>query len=232
MSSYVFAPARTVSLPVHGVAQRFPVNRVFCVAQNYAQHAVEMGSSGREDPFFFMKPASSVVPVAAGTVQPVPYPSGTQSLHHEVELVVALGRCGSNVDPARAEELIYGYAVGLDLTRRDLQTALKAKGRPWEVAKGFEASGPVGPIMPREQVGTLVHGGIRLSVDGEERQSGDLDQMIWNVNEIISHLSRHWSLVAGDIVFTGTPAGVGAVVRGNHLQGSIDGLDGIQVELV
>ena len=146
--------------------------------------------------------------------------------------MVALGRCGSNVDPARAEELIYGYAVGLDLTRRDLQTALKAKGRPWEIAKGFEASGPVGAIMPREQVGTLVRGGIRLSVDGEERQSGDLDQMIWNVNEIISHLSRHWSLVAGDIVFTGTPAGVGAVVRGNHLQGSIDGLDGIQVELV
>ena len=145
---------------------------------------------------------------------------------------MALGRCGSNVDPARAEELIYGYAVGLDLTRRVLQTALKAKGRPWEIAKGFEASGPVGAIMPREQVGTLVHGGIRLSVDGEERQSGDLDQMIWNVNEIISHLSRHWSLVAGDIVFTGTPAGVGAVVRGNHLQGSIDGLDGIQVELV
>ncbi len=232
MSSYVFAPARTVSLPVHGVTQRFPVNRVFCVAQNYAQHAVEMGSSGREDPFFFMKPASSVVPVAAGTAQPVPYPSGTQSLHHEVELVVALGRCGSNVDPARAEELIYGYAVGLDLTRRDLQAALKAKGRPWEVAKGFEASGPVGPITPREQVGTLVRGGIRLSVDGEERQSGDLDQMIWNVSEIISHLSRHWSLAAGDIVFTGTPAGVGAVVRGNHLQGSIDGLDAIQVELV
>ena len=165
-------------------------------------------------------------------MQPVPYPSGTQSLHHEVELVVALGRCGANVDPARAEELIYGYAVGLDLTRRDLQAALKAKGRPWEIAKGFEASGPVGTIMPREQVGTLVHGGIRLSVDGEARQSGDLDQMIWSVNEIISHLSRHWSLVAGDIVFTGTPAGVGAVVRGNHLQGSIDGLDAIQVELV
>ncbi|MDO4636321.1 MAG: fumarylacetoacetate hydrolase family protein [Lautropia sp.] len=230
--SYIFTPARITSIPIHGVDARFPVHRVFCVGQNYSLHAQEMGASGREDPFFFMKPASSVVPVTAGTVSTVPYPGDTQSLHHEVELVVAIGQRGANIGPEQAMDFVYGYAVGIDLTRRDLQSVLKSQGRPWEIAKGFEASAPVGSISPKTRTGQLAQGNICLAVDGIMRQTGNLDQMIWSVEGIIHHLSRHWTLTPGDLVFTGTPAGVGAVARGNHLLATIDGLDALQIQLV
>lgn len=229
---HVFEPMPVPAVPVHGENATFAVHRVFCVGQNYADHAVEMGASGREAPFFFMKPPSSLVPVASGREGQVPYPDGTQSLHHEAELVVAIGLQGADIDTSEAADFIYGYAVGLDLTRRDLQAALKEKGRPWEIAKGFEASGPIGPITPKEKTGELVRGGIRLDVNGQTRQHGDLGQMIWRVNEIIAHLSRHWMLMPGDLVFTGTPAGVSAIERGDVLSARIDGLEALQVKIV
>lgn len=229
--SYVFAPAAPISLAVSGTDQRLPVNRVFCVGQNYAKHAQEMGSSGREAPFFFMKPARSVVPVAAGETASVPYPGGTRSLHHEVELVVVIGQAGHDVSAADAPSLVYGHAVGLDLTRRDLQAALKEKGRPWEVAKAFEASAPVGPVTPLAQTGWLSDVPIRLSVNGQPRQAGNIDEMIWPVADIIAQLSQHWHLQPGDLIFTGTPEGVGAVERHDVLQAEVDGLPSLNIRL-
>ena len=230
---HVFEPMPLPAIPVHGLANAtFAVHRVFCVGQNYADHAVEMGSSGREAPFFFMKPASSLVPVAEDRVAQVPYPDGTQSLHHEVELVVAIGLQGADISVSEAADFIYGYAVGLDLTRRDLQAELKAKGRPWEIAKGFEASGPIGPITPKEQCGERSAGSIRLDVNGQVRQQGNLDQMIWRVPEIIAHLSQHWMLMPGDLIFTGTPAGVGALARGDELSAQVEGLQTLQARIV
>lgn len=230
--SFIFEPALITSLPIVGLSARFPVHRVFCVGQNYAKHAQEMGASGREAPFFFMKPARSIIPVEADHVQPVPYPEGTKELHHEIELVVAIGREGNQISPENAAEYIYGYATGLDLTRRDLQAELKAKGRPWEIAKGFEASAPIGPITPLARTGELLHADLSLEIDGEVRQQGNMDEMIWSVNEIISALSMHWNLTAGDLIFTGTPSGVGPLVQGNQLQGQISGLQPLQVKVV
>lgn len=229
--SFVFDPAPPVSLAVSGTAQRLPVNRVFCVGQNYAKHAQEMGSTGREPPFFFMKPARSVVPVAANETAPIPYPSGTQSLHHEVELVVAIGKAGHNVSVDEARSMVHGYAVGLDLTRRDLQAALKEKGRPWEVAKAFEASAPVGVISPVADTGWLTDTDIGLTVNGQDRQAGNINEMIWPVADIIVHLSQHWHLQPGDLIFTGTPEGVGAVERGDVLRGRVHGLTDLSITL-
>lgn len=229
--SFVFDPAPPVSLPIAGTAQRLPVNRVFCVGQNYARHAQEMGSTGREPPFFFMKPARSVVPVEAGDTASIPYPGGTRSLHHEVELVVAIGKAGHEVSPEDARSMVYGYAVGLDLTRRDLQAALKQKGRPWEVAKAFEASAPVGVLTPLEQSGWLTDADIGLTVSGQNRQSGNIHEMIWPVADIIAHLSQHWHLQPGDLIFTGTPEGVGAVERGDRLCGKVHGLTDLSITL-
>ncbi|MDO5102074.1 MAG: fumarylacetoacetate hydrolase family protein [Lautropia sp.] len=230
--SYVFPPAAPISLAITGTDQRLPVNRVFCVGQNYAKHAQEMGSSGREAPFFFMKPARSVVPVTEGERAAVPYPTGTQSLHHEVELVVVIGQAGHQVSAADAPSLVYGHAVGLDLTRRDLQAALKEKGRPWEVAKAFEASAPIGPVTPLAQTGWLSNAPIRLSVNDQCRQNGSIDDMIWPVADIIAQLSQHWHLQPGDLIFTGTPEGVGAVVRDDVLQAEVGGLTTLNIRLV
>ena len=226
--SLVFAAPPAVSLPVAG-GGRFPVRRVYCVGRNYAEHAREMGHSGREPPFFFMKPADTLVAVADGQTGSIDYPSLTADLQHEVELVVAIGRGGRDIAPAQAAGHVWGYAVGLDMTRRDLQTQMKQAGRPWEVGKAFEQSAPIGPLHPRARVGLLRQGAITLAVNGQPRQRGDLAELIWNVDETIAALSRAWVLAPGDLIYTGTPAGVGAVVRGDLIEAAIDGLGVLRV---
>lgn len=219
-------------VPVAGSDAGFPVRRIYCVARNYAEHAREMGSSGREAPFFFMKPADAALPVAAGTTGRMEYPPKTADLHHEVELVVAVGKGGRNIAAASAYEHIFGYAIGLDMTRRDLQAELKKQGRPWDVAKGFDHSAPIGVIHPAAAVGHPAQGAIRLDVNGEERQRGDLSDMIWWVPEIVAILSEYFELAAGDLIFTGTPAGVGPVRRGDLLAGSIENLGSLSLAIV
>jgi fumarylpyruvate hydrolase len=201
--------------------QRFPVRRVFCVGRNYGAHAREMGSDpNREPPFFFTKPADAVVPASGA----VPYPPATQDLHHEVELVVALGAGGSNIDPARALELVWGYGVGLDLTRRDLQAVAKDSGRPWDMAKGFDASAPCSDLVPASTLGHPQNARIWLEVNGELRQQGNLNEMIWPIADVIAHLSRLVTLAPGDLIYTGTPAGVAALKPGDQLRGGVDGV--------
>lgn len=219
--SLVFAPAAAAAVPVEGGGS-FPVHRIYCVGRNYAEHAVEMGHTGREPPFFFLKPADTVVPVAEGETGRIPYPSLTQNFHHEIELVVAIGPGGS----------IFGYAVGLDMTRRDLQNEMKKQGRPWCIGKAFEQSAPIGPIVPVARTGELTSGAITLDVNGVRKQTGDLKDLIWNVAETIEQLALAWNLQAGDLIYTGTPAGVGAVVRGDVMEGRIDGLGSLRVEVV
>lgn len=216
MTNYVIAPPAETTLPVEG-GGHFPVRRVYCVGRNYADHAREMGADpDREPPFFFSKPRDAVF---SGDV--VPYPPATGDLHHEVELVLALGGGGADLDPETAGSVVYACAVGVDLTRRDLQAAAKQSGRPWDMAKGFDWSGPVGALKPRR---TMDQGAISLSVNGGTRQSGDLSRMIWSTAEIIAHLSTLVRLEAGDLIFTGTPAGVGPVLRGDRVEARIDGL--------
>ena len=207
----------------------FPVRRIYCVGRNYVEHAQEMGFSGREPPFFFMKPADAAVPVAEGETGVIDYPSLTQNLHHEIELVVAIGKGGRNIAAADAFKHIYGYAVGLDMTRRDLQGEAKKQGRPWCIGKGFDQSAPIAPIHPASASGELSRGAITLAVNGTQRQSGDLSQLIWNVAETIEHLSAAWALAPGDLIFTGTPAGVAAVVAGDVMEGAIAGLGKLRV---
>jgi fumarylpyruvate hydrolase len=208
------------SVPVADAQARFPVHRIYCVGRNYADHAKEMGSTvDRETPTFFMKPADAAWPRAE-----VPYPPGTTNLHHEVELVVALAAGGRDLDPARALDCVFGYAIGLDLTRRDLQAAAKAKGNPWDTAKGFDASAPIGAIAPVSLVGHPTAGEIALSVNGVERQRADIATMIFRVPEILAALSRLFELAAGDLVFTGTPAGVGPLVPGDAFEATFPGL--------
>jgi len=216
MTSYVITPPAETLLPVEGGGQ-FPVRRVYCVGRNYADHAREMGADpDREPPFFFSKPRDAVF-----TADVVPYPSATQDLHHEVELVLALGGGGAGLTPATAGALVYACAVGVDLTRRDLQADAKKAGRPWDMAKGFDGSGPVGSLKPSPG---MKAGAISLAVNGKIRQSGDLSQMIWSPSEIVAHLSALVRLEAGDLIFTGTPAGVGALERGDRVEARIDGL--------
>jgi len=207
----------------------FPVRRVYCVGRNYVEHAQEMGFTGREPPFFFMKPGDAVLPVAEGETGVMAYPSLTTNLHHEIELVVAIGKGGRNIAAADALQHIYGYAVGLDMTRRDLQGEAKKLGRPWCIGKGFDQSAPIGPIHPATTTGEMGRGAITLSVNGTLRQRGDLNQLIWNIGEIIEHLSAAWALAPGDLVFTGTPAGVAAVVAGDVMEGAIDRLGSLRV---
>jgi fumarylpyruvate hydrolase len=222
-------PAATV--PVVGTDAVFPVHRIYCVGRNYVEHAKEMGWSGREAPFFFMKPADAVLPVAYGQTGVLPYPGMTRNLHHELELVVAIGKSGSNISVEQAPEYVWGYAVGLDMTRRDLQAEAKEQGRPWCTAKGFDHSAPVGPIHPRTSTGWLEQGAIQLEVNGATRQNSDLQKLIWNVAEVISHLSQYYTLQAGDLIFTGTPEGVAAVKSGDLMSGSIAGLGTLNVRV-
>ena len=212
------------TVPVAHSDAQFPVRRIYCVGRNYAEHAREMGGTGREPPFFFMKPADAIVPVAEGETGQLPYPSLTADLHHEIELVVAIGRGGARIAAQDALAHVWGYAVGLDMTRRDLQAQMKKQGRPWSIAKGFDASAPIGPISPAAQAGDVHRAALWLNVNGQKRQASCIDQLIWSVAQIIEHLSAAWTLQPGDLIFTGTPEGVGAVQRGDVLEGGIDGL--------
>ena len=230
--SFVFTPPATVSVPVVGSKDRFPVHRIYCVGRNYEDHAKEMGYTGREAPFFFLKPADTIVAVEAGQTGEIPYPSLTKNLHHEIELVVAIGTGGKNIKAADAAKHIYGYAVGLDMTRRDLQTDMKKQGRPWCIGKGFDHSAPMGPITPAAQAGDINNAEISIQVGGADRQRSNVSKLIWNIAETIEVLSAAWELQAGDLIFTGTPEGVAAVVSGDTMVGEVAGLESITVKVV
>ncbi len=230
--NYTFAPAAPVSVPVVDQNTEFPVHRIYCVGRNYEEHAKEMGGTGREAPFFFMKPADALLYAAPGATAQMPYPTLTANLHHEIELVVAIGTGGRHIAAADAHKHIFGYAVGLDMTRRDLQNDMKKQGRPWSIAKGFDHSAPIGPITPAAQAPAIEQAAITLSVNGASRQSSTVTQLIWNIAETIEQLSNAWELKAGDLIFTGTPAGVGAVVAGDVMHGEVAGLCGIRVAVV
>lgn len=228
-TSFVFEPGSVPSIPVLAEDTRFPVHRIYCVGRNYAAHAREMGKDPeKEPPFFFLKPADSIVP-GGGRVH---YPPGTQNLHHEIELVVALHRQGRNISASKALDHVYGYAVGLDMTRRDLQLAARDVGRPWDFGKAFDESAPITSIHPVARHGHREKGGIRLEVNGQLRQQADLADMIWSVPDTIAYLSEYYLLQPGDLIFTGTPAGVAAVQRGDKLLGRVDGLSELAVEIV
>lgn len=229
--NYVIPTPAVRSLAVIGEPGRFPVNRVFCVGRNYAAHAREMGKDpDREPPFFFMKPADAVVEAGNEEIS-IPYPPMTADFHHEIELIVAIGKAGQNIDAHAALEHVYGYAVGLDMTRRDLQLEARDKGRPWEFGKSFAKSAPIGPIRRASDVQALEQSGIRLEVNGTARQSSNIGKLIWSVQECIAHLSIYERLEPGDLIMTGTPEGVAAVVPGDLMVGEIDGLDRIAVRV-
>lgn len=232
--SFVFNPMPIVGLPVKDTDALFPVRRVYCVGRNYAAHAREMGfDPDREPPFFFCKPndPESIVPVPENEAVTIPYPSLTSNYHYEIELVVAIGKDGINISVEDAVNYIYGYAVGLDMTRRDLQMAQREKGRPWEVGKAFDYSAPIGLIHPISQTGELNSGDIHLTVNGQTEQRSDVTHLIWNIAETIANLSTLFELKQGDLIFTGTPEGVGAVVRGDEMRAEVAGLTGITVKV-
>ncbi|MFZ1364507.1 MAG: fumarylacetoacetate hydrolase family protein [Brachymonas denitrificans] len=231
MTTPLFPPPSVPLVPIAGSAQAFPVHRIYCVGRNYEDHAKEMGFTGREPPFFFLKPADAVLVAVGDAPTTLPYPTLTENLHHEVELVVAIGKGGSNIAATDAMQHVYGYAVGLDMTRRDLQNTMKRDGRPWCIGKGFDASAPIGAIVPAAEAGNVAQAGISLRVNGEVRQSSAVSKLIWNIAETIEHLSRAWTLQPGDLIYTGTPEGVGAVVRGDLLEAQIDGLPSIQLRV-
>ena len=229
--TYVFPAEEIVSLTVAGSDQRFPVRRVYCVGRNYAEHAKEMGFTGREDPFFFCKPANALLPVEDGQTGQMPYPSKTSNLHYEMELVVAIGKGGKDVTVEQAADMVWGYALGLDMTRRDLQGEAKKQGRPWEVGKAFDLSGPIGPIHPAASVKDINTAAISLDVNGETRQSSTIASLIWSIPECISYLSGLFELQPGDLIFSGTPEGVGAVKSGDELVGKVSGLGELKVNI-
>jgi fumarylpyruvate hydrolase len=226
---YVFEPLPLPSLPVAGSGLRFPVHRIYCVGRNYAEHAIEMGfDPSREAPFFFQKNPDNILPPG----HDFPYPSQTSDVHFEIEMVVALGKGGVDVPMASALDLVFGYGVGLDMTRRDLQGEAKKLGRPWEVGKAFEASAPCSALTPAAEIGHPAAGAVWLEVNGAPRQKGDLAQMIWKVSEMIAYLSALFTLRPGDLIFTGTPAGVGTVSRGDQLKGGVEGIGEIALRVV
>lgn len=228
MPSYVIPAPPVVTLPVAGSDGVFPVSRIYCVGRNYAAHAREMGHDpDREPPFFFMKPATSI-----RTDGRFPYPSRTSDVHHEIELVVALAEGGADIPVERALDHVYGYGVGIDMTRRDLQGEAKDMGRPWEVGKAFDHAAPCSALHPASAIGHPSKGRVWLEVNGKVRQDGDLAQLIWKVPETIAYLSTLFTLMPGDLIYSGTPAGVAAVVRGDRLRGGVEGVDEIAVEVV
>jgi fumarylpyruvate hydrolase len=233
MSLVITAPkSPTVPVVGAGPGAEFPVHRIYCVGRNYVDHAIEMGHTGREPPFFFMKPADAVLPVAEGHTGEMPYPSLTRDLHHEVELVVAIGKGGRDISAGDALGHVYGYAVGLDMTRRDLQGEAKKLGRPWCIGKGFDRSAPIGPIRPAAQCYLNAATRIALDVNGTTRQHSVIGKLIWSVPEIIEQLSTAWTLAPGDLIYTGTPEGVAAVLEGDTLQAQIDGVGSLNVKIV
>ena len=223
--SYVFTPPPVVSVPVIGRAERFPVHRIYCVGRNYEEHAKEMGFTGREPPFFFMKPANSIVQNNAT----LGFPVQTKEVHHEIELVVAIGKGGKNIPVEKSLEHVWGYGVGLDMTRRDLQGEAKKAGRPWEMGKAFDESAPCTALRRATEIGHPAKGAIWVKVNGQTKQQGDLSQQIWNVQEQIAYLSKMVTLQPGDLIFTGTPAGVGPVNPGDKLEGHIDGVGDLAI---
>ncbi|WP_431095825.1 fumarylacetoacetate hydrolase family protein [Polaromonas aquatica] len=229
--SFVITPPAAVSVPVVGTKDRFPVNRIYCVGRNYEEHAKEMGFTGREPPFFFLKPANAAVVVEAGTTGTIPYPSLTKNLHHEIELVVAIGTGGKNIKAADVQKHIYGYAVGLDMTRRDLQGEMKKQGRPWCIGKAYDHSAPIGPITPAAQAGDVANAELYIQVNGKDRQRSNVSKLIWNIAETIEHLSTAWELQPGDLIYTGTPEGVNAVVSGDTMVGGVAGLETLTVKV-
>ncbi len=226
--TFVVPAAERVTVAVHGTDAVFPVRRVYCVGRNYAAHAREMGKDpDREPPFFFTKPADAVVPSGSQ----VPYPPMTRDLHHEIELVVALGQGGADIEEARALDCVFGYAVGIDLTRRDLQGQAKDMGRPWDAGKAFDASAPCTAIRPASAIGHPQRGRIWLAVNDTVRQDGDIAELIWLVPEVIGHLSALFRLEPGDLIFTGTPAGVAALVPGDRVAGGVEGVGEIEIRI-
>ena len=220
MTEFVIKQPDIASLPVAGTDAVFPVRRIYCIGRNYAAHTVEMGGDpDREEPFFFQKNADNL-----DTSGEFPYPPRSSDVHHEVEMAVALGSGGTNIPLDKALDHVFGYGVSIDMTRRDLQGIAKKTGRPWEIGKAFERSAPAAPLHPVSEVGHLDHGRIELKVNGEVRQEGDLDHMIWKVPEMISHLSEYFELAAGDVILSGTPSGVGPVERGDRITATIEGL--------
>ena len=230
---FVFAPAAPVAVPIAGSQDAFPVRRVYCVGRNYAAHACEMGfDPDREPPFFFCKPADAVVPVADGQTLDLPYPPETANLHYEIELVAAIGKGGANITVDNALQHVWGYAVGLDMTRRDLQMKMREAGRPWELGKAFDQSAPIGPLHPAASVHGIGQAAIWLQVNGADKQRSDIGKLIWSVAETIAYLSKYFRLEAGDLIYTGTPEGVGPVVRGDTMVGGVDGLGTLSVRMV
>ncbi|GLK86221.1 fumarylacetoacetate hydrolase family protein [Ancylobacter defluvii] len=227
-TAYVISPPGIPTLPVAGSDKLFPIHRIYCVGRNYAEHAIEMGHDpNKEPPFFFQKNPDNVI-----TGGSFPYPDKSKDVHYELEMLVAIGKGGVNIPVESAMEHVWGYGVGLDMTRRDLQGEAKKLGRPWEVGKAFEASAPCSALVPASQIGHPTDGKVWLKVNGELRQSGDLNQMIWKVPEMISYLSGLFTLVPGDIIMSGTPAGVGAIVRGDRMEGGVDGVGTLDVTVV
>ena len=225
--TYVFSPAAQPALPIKGSDKLFPIHRIYCVGRNYAEHTKEMGGDTKDPPFFFQKNADNIAVDGR-----FPYPPATQNVHFEIELVVALKSGGVSIKAQDAMQHVFGYAVGIDMTRRDLQDAAKKLARPWEVAKAFEHSAPCTALVPAQHVETPSKGAIWLGVNGERRQTGDLSQMIWDIPHQIEFLSGLFELKAGDLIFTGTPSGVGAIKRGDRMKGHIDGVGDIEVAVV
>jgi fumarylpyruvate hydrolase len=229
LPTYVIATPKPVSVPVEGTASRFPVHRIYCVGRNYAAHTIEMGHDpNRESPFFFQKNPDNLLLDG----KDFPYPPRSNNVHHEIELVVALSKGGKDIPVEKAMDCVFGYAVGLDMTRRDLQEECKKTGRPWEIGKAFEHSAPMGPIFPVSVVGHPDHGAIWLKVNGEVRQTGDLDHMIWKVPEMISYLSGLFELQPGDLIMSGTPSGVGAIVKGDVMESFIEGVGSLKTRVI
>ena len=232
-SSDILFGRAPVTIPVEGQAQKFAVRRIYCVGRNYAAHAREMGSDPtREPPFFFQKPTDAIQVVPFDTVADHPYPSKTKNYHYEIELVVALGKGGKSVPVDKALDLVYGYALGLDMTRRDLQRAMGDEKKPWEVGKSFDRSAPITPILLASKTGPMTQGAITLKVNGQTKQSSDLKNMIWNVAEQIANLSEFYELFPGDIIYSGTPENVGPVVAGDVMEGHLDGIGELKVKVV
>lgn len=231
--SFVFSPAAITGAPVQNSDQQFPVRRIYCVGRNYAEHAREMGfDPDREPPFFFCKPADALVPVAQGQTLDLAYPAQTENLHYEIELVAAIGKGGRDIAEEDALDHVWGYAVGLDMTRRDLQLSMRKAGRPWELGKAFDQSAPMGPLYPADTVSGVDSAGIWLKVNGTDQQRSTTDKLIWSVAETIAYLSKYFELQPGDLIFTGTPEGVGPVDVGDVMEGGVDGLGTITVRMV